>query len=263
VAVAIVLVSRGHDTVLLAKLRAAGTRTASAMATASARTWAAYGENPKLWFGTLSLGGLLTYLIVAQYLTPGFTDFWGYLTGQVAVFLALLLIVEVAFAREGGFSWITHVIVAVCCYADVLGTDGNMYANIDEYDKLTHFAGVAAITAAAYDLLRIYCIRTGASLSPWWRVGLSVSIGFAFGVGWELYEVIGDKVFGTARVGGWWDTSNDLASDALGAISLAILLLLGELRSQPSRPARATIPGEPDALPDAGPVTSKGDERLA
>ena len=169
-------------------------------------------------------------MIVAQYLNPGFTDFWGYLTAQVAVFLILLLTAEIVFADQGGVSWITHGLAVVTAFADVLGTDGNLYARIDEYDKLTHFFGVAAITAGLYDILKAM-VRRGWIVRPATdRLYLSIAVGVAIGIAWEVYELIGDKVFNTTRVGGRWDTGNDIFSDSLGAITVAVLLYFMEMR---------------------------------
>lgn len=194
-------------------------------------TWTTLGDNRKALFSFLTLGGLLAYLLIAQRLTPGFTDYWGYLVGQVAVFLILLVVAEVVFAKEGGLSWFTHGIAVACAYADVLGTDGNLYAAIDEYDKLTHFAGVAAISAGFYDILRALYRRGDVKWQPTDRLMLSVAIAVAVGIAWEGYELIGDRVFNTARVGGRWDTGNDIVSDTLGAIVLATLLWWMETRS--------------------------------
>jgi uncharacterized membrane protein YjdF len=192
--------------------------------------WNTLAENAKARFSFSALGALLTYLIVAQYLNPGFTDFWGYLTAQVAVFLVLLVAAEVVFAEQGGLSWLTHIIAVTCAFADVLGTDGNLYARIDEYDKLTHFAGVAAITAGLYDGMRAMVRRGWMSRPATDRLYLSIAVGVAIGIAWEVYELIGDKVFNTTRVGGRWDTGNDIFSDSLGAITVAVLLFFMEMR---------------------------------
>jgi uncharacterized membrane protein YjdF len=196
---------------------------------AGLRTWMTLGDNRRALFSFLALGGLLAYLLIAQRLTPGFTDFWGYLAGQVAVFLVLLVAGEVVFEKQGGLSWMTHVVAAVCAYADVLGTDGNLYAMIDEYDKVTHFAGTAALTAGLYDCLRAARLRGWISLAASDRLMLTIAVGVAMGIGWEVYELMGDKVFQTARVNGRWDTANDIFSDALGAVSVALLLWAHEI----------------------------------
>ncbi len=200
-----------------------------AVGAAALQTWVTLGENRRALFSFLSLGGLLAYLLIAQRLTPGFTDFWGYLTGQVAVFLMLLVAGEVIFARQGGLSRFTHGIAVFCAFADVLGTDGNLYAEIGSYDKLTHFAGVAAFTAGIYDCLRCLHRRGGLAWPAMDRLMFSVAVGVAIGVGWEVYEYIGDRVFNSTRVNGRWDTANDIVSDTLGALSVGLLLWWTEL----------------------------------
>jgi uncharacterized membrane protein YjdF len=230
------LLSSERFAVLAAEMAVGLKRVALAPVRATGQLGRTLAENPRAQFTTLSLGGLLAYLLVAQIHNPGFTDFWGYLVGQVAVILIILVGGEAIFSREGGLSWITHGIAVFCCFADVLGTDGDLYARIDEYDKLTHFAGVAALTAAAYDFLRLFYLRLGreTNLAP--RIVAAIAIGFGLGIAWEVYEVVGDKVFGTARVGGTWDTANDLVSDALGAVVIAALLLWGELNERMAFP---------------------------
>jgi hypothetical protein len=193
-------------------------------------TWVTLGENRRALFSFLSLGGLLAYLLIAQRLTPGFTDFWGYLVGQVAVFVVLLVAGEIVFARQGGMSWLTHVVAVICAYADVLGTDGNLYAAIDEYDKFTHLAGVAAFTAGIYDVLSALYRRRTVRLDATDRLLLSITVGVAIGIGWEVYEFVGDRLFDSTRVNGRWDTANDIVSDAAGAVIVGLLLWWWEVR---------------------------------
>lgn len=194
-------------------------------------------------FTILSLGGLVLYLGAAQLLEPGFTDFWGYLFFQVGASLLLLVAGEYVFSREGGLSGLTHGIAVVCSYADVLGTDGNLYARIDEYDKVTHFMGTAAITAAAYDILRAFAARRGSTRPTVERLYLAVAIGIAVGIAWEVYEYLGDRVFHTTRTQGRWDTFHDLVSDSAGAFTLGMLLWWQE------RTAAAPSPAEERYLP--------------
>jgi uncharacterized membrane protein YjdF len=177
-------------------------------------------------------------MIVAQYLTPGFTDYWGYLTAQVFVFLFLVVAAEIVFANEGGVSWLTHILAVSCAFADVLGTDGNLYARIDEYDKLTHFAGVAAITAGLYDCSAALARRGTIDRSATDRLWFAMAAGIAVGVGWEVYETLGDRLFQTVRVGGRWDTANDIVSDTLGAVAVAVLLYRMETSREEDVPGR-------------------------
>ncbi len=69
--------------------------------------------------------GLTVYLLTAQALEPGFTDFWGYLLFQAVATLGLLAAGECMLAEEGGLSWQTHFFAVVCLFADTIGTDGN------------------------------------------------------------------------------------------------------------------------------------------
>jgi uncharacterized membrane protein YjdF len=221
-----------------------------------ATTWVTLTENAKARFSFVALGILLTYLIVAQYATPGFTDFWGYLTAQVLLFLVLLVAAEVVFDDVGGLSWVTHLLAVSCAFADVLGTDGNLYARIDEYDKVTHFAGVAAITAGLYDCMRAMVRKGWLTRNATDRLFLSIAVGIAVGVAWEAYELVGDKVFNTTRVGGRWDTGNDIVSDSLGAIVAALFLYFMEVRE-----GGEVEESEPSRSPDAAraEITSGGD----
>jgi hypothetical protein len=186
----------------------------------------------------IGLGVLLTYLLANQVVDPGFTDYWGYLVFQVAIIMLALLAGEVYFAEQGGLSWITHAIAVACCWADVLGTAGHLYARIDEYDKLTHFAGVGAVTAFAYDGLRGLGLKGKIDWTPNERMAAAIIIGIAVGVAWEVYEYLGDKVFNTARVNSSWDTINDLISDTLGAVVIAVSMWYVEITRQ-REPTRA------------------------
>ena len=216
----------------------------AALGQIGAMAWLTLTENARARFSFVALGGLLAYMIIAQYLTPGFTDYWGYLTAQVLVFVVLLVAAEIVFDDVGGLSWLTHILAVSCAFADVLGTDGNLYARIDEYDKLTHFAGVAAITAGLYDCMRAMVHKGWISRNATDRLFLSIAVGIAVGIAWEVYELIGDRMFNTTRVGGRWDTGNDIVSDSLGAIAAAVFLYFMEVRGE-----RTTVP---ETLPPEG-----------
>ena len=221
-------VTVGPAVVLLHRAAVAGFLRAAAAALPDIPAAAA---NPRGRVSTITLGGLFIYLGAGQLINPGFTDFWGYLFFQVGATLLLLLAAEAFLAREGGLSWLTHGIAIACSWADVLGTDGDLYARIDEYDKLTHAMGTAAVTAAAWEVLRAAARRTGSTRPPRDRFLLSVAIGVAAGIGWEVYEYLGDVVFQTTRSQGRWDTFNDLVSDTAGALVIAALLWRQERRA--------------------------------
>ena len=205
--------------------------------------WSLAISRTKTRFTVASLAGLLTYLIVGEMQAPGFTDFWGYLVFQMAATLIILVGFEVAFARQGGVSWVTHVVAVSCGYLDVLGTAGDLYARIDEYDKLTHFMGTAAITSGAYDVFRAMYLSGSRHRVAQDRVLAALCFGTAVGIGWEVYEFLGDKVFNSARVQGRWDTLNDIVSDFLGALMVVAILVWLE-RGTVSEPAPTAAPSD-------------------
>lgn len=175
-------------------------------------------------FSAVALAGLLTFLAVGDVVSPGFTAFWGYLLFQMVVTLVLLLAGQAVFRSQGGLTWQTHLLAVACGYADVLGTAGDLYANIDEYDKFTHFMGVAAITSAAFDCLAGLQRRRSAPHPSNRVVWVAVAVGMAAGIGWEVYEWLGDAVFHTKRVQSHFDTANDLVFDFLGAAAAGFAL---------------------------------------
>ncbi|MCK9518013.1 MAG: phosphatase PAP2 family protein [Dehalococcoidia bacterium] len=194
------------------------------------------GASPRALFSTASLGSLLLFLVVGEIVAPGFTAFWGYLLVQMAATLVLLLTGETFFRGQGGLSWQTHLIAVACGYADTLGTAGNLYANLAEYDKITHFAGVAAVTAAAYDCLRALDRRGNTSAWVASRFWTAIGIGIAAGIGWEVYEALADDIFATKRVQGRIDTTYDLLFDSLGAFVAAFLVRWAERREAEEEP---------------------------
>ena len=166
--------------------------------------------------------GLIVYLLTAEALEPGFTNFWGYLLFQAVATLGLLTVGECMLAEEGGLSWQTHLFAVVCLFADTIGTDGNLYAQVSEYDKFTHFLGVAAITSGLAEAFRVLPARGFARPAARTRIFIAIGLGIAVGIGWEMYEYLGDVVFHTTRVQGSTDTAFDLLFDTLGATAAGL-----------------------------------------
>jgi hypothetical protein len=178
----------------------------------------------KLRVSLLSLGSLLTYLVVRQAIDPGFTDYWGYLVAQISLTIVILTWLEDEFFQEGGLSWFTHLVVIINTWADALGTMAHMYAKYVSYDKVTHFLGGVMLTAAAADI--IFAIQRRRMIDmPAMRV-LTYAIGISVGLGaaWEIYEYLGDRLFDSGRHAGAIDTWYDLISDSVGSIVSALLL---------------------------------------
>lgn len=180
--------------------------------------------SPRFRFSIYALVLLLTYMIVRQFVDPGFTNYWGYMVAQIALSIVAIMIVSVKFSREGGLSLVTHGIIVVTTYADTLGTAGHMYDRFVAYDKVTHFLGTAAIASAAGDVLLALHRRGSITWSPAVIMLSAIAIAMTLAVGWEVYEYFGDRIFGTGRHDGAEDTTYDIISDFAGAIVAASLL---------------------------------------
>jgi PAP2 superfamily len=197
----------------------------------AARAAVAENRGAQLSIGSLAL--LLAYLIVREPITPGFTNYWGYMIAQVAATIAAIAYLCTVFRAEGGLSWPTHVIVIVVTYADTLGTANHFYERFVTYDKITHFGGGAALAAACYDILFALNLRGRISWTPGWRVFLATLVPVALGAGWEFYEYVGDVVFNTGRHRGNLDTIYDVISDTTGALLVCLLMWRRELKQLP------------------------------
>jgi hypothetical protein len=183
------------------------------------------------------LGVLLAYLVVRQQVDPGFMHYWGYTVLQIALTIAVLLVVDVAFAAQGGLAWYTHLLVTADTWADTLGTAGHLYDRFTVYDKVTHFAGGLALTAAAADILAALA-RRGSIRWPFaTRQLAAVAATMILNVGWETYEYLGDALLGTGRHQGEFDTTYDFASDFAGAIVVVLSLWWAERARQTAQPA--------------------------
>jgi uncharacterized membrane protein YjdF len=191
-------------------------RAAAVLRSARSTSWAL--------LSTTGLATLLAYLLVRQALAPGFTDYWGYIVLQVAATLVLLLGLGVAFAREGGLSWYTHLVVTANTWADTLGTAGHLYERHASYDKVTHFFAGVAIVAAVADVLRALDERGLLRWTLQRRLAVAVAATLVLNLGWEAYEYLGDILFDTGRHKGALDTTYDLVADLAGAlVSVAVL----------------------------------------
>jgi hypothetical protein len=178
----------------------------------------------KTRFSLLSLGSLLAYLLIRQAVDPGFTDYWGYMVGQISLTLLIVLWVDDQLGPWGGFSWFTHLVIVINTWADSLGTAGHMYSKYVEYDKITHFLGGVMLTAAAADIIFAIQKRRNADVQPLRILTWAICISVGMGAAWELYEYYGDILFNTGRHAGAIDTSYDLVSDSVGSMVGAAML---------------------------------------
>jgi hypothetical protein len=178
----------------------------------------------KTRFTLLSLGSMLLYLIIRQAIEPGFTDYWGYMVGQIALSIVILTWLEDEFSAWGGLSWFTHLVVVINTWADSLGTAAHMYSRYVSYDKFTHFLGGVMLTAAAADIIFAVQRRRNVDVLVSRVLTWAICISIGLGAAWELYEFMGDRLFDTGRHAGALDTWYDLISDSVGSFVSAILL---------------------------------------
>ena len=192
-------------------------------------------------YSFFALSGVLAYLLFGQAVDPGFTRYWWYQLFQTSVTLLVVLLLDTAFANEGGLAWPMHVLVIAATLADTLGTAGHLYARWGPYDKVVHFSSGAAFAAAAYQVLWFMEQRGALRLSRRARVLLSIGISMAIaGVLWETYEYLGDQLFASGRQYGWTDTGGDFVADFFGAVT-AVLLMAIALRPHRSVPSKERV----------------------
>jgi hypothetical protein len=203
----------------------------------------------------VALAGLLASLLVGQLISPGFTDYWGYIVAQVAATILAVCWLSQRFWLEGGFSWLTHLVIVVVTYGDTFGTALGFYDRFHVYDKVTHFGGGAILAAVAYEIILALHRRGAVAWGVHRRMVVAVIISLACGSIWEIYELFGDTIFDTGRHNGATDTTYDLISDLAGAaLTVTLLARLHPTLAPAPLPgtAHAGEPARHPALADAG-----------
>lgn len=201
-------------------------------------------------FAVFGLVGVLIYLLVGRMINPGFTDYWWYQLFQTSITLVIVLLLNAAFADEGGMALQTHVVVVGATLADTLGTAGHLYDRWGPYDKLVHFASGAAFAAATYQALNLLHRRGALNWSAARRGFIALVASFlSVGVVWETYEYLSDAVFNSGRVQSRGDTVGDLIADTMGALVAAAVIFHYEWRYQRGLAAEAAHASTP-ALPE-------------
>jgi hypothetical protein len=175
----------------------------------------------------LALSCLLGCLLIGQLVAPGFTEYWGYHVAQLIFYISVALVGESMFRRAGGlFGAPTLAFIVAAATFDVFGTTQDFYSTLVVYDKIVHFLGTATFTAVVLDILLACSARRGRTGAPGRLILLGVILGITAGIGWELYEYIGDTVFDSGRVQSRLDTGYDLLFDAFGALLMGTIASL-------------------------------------
>ncbi len=195
----------------------------------------------------VSLGSLLIYLLIRQAVDGHFTDYWGYMVGQLAATIVILVWLDDEFSPEGGLSWFTHCVVILNTWADSFGTAGHMYDKYVSYDKFTHVLGGVMLAAAAADVLLALQKRRGGTMPAYRIFAFAVCVSVSLGAAWEFYEYFGDRLFSTGRHAGALDTIYDLISDSVGSVVSVLLLWRWRMAAasrmqEPQFPAQRELP---------------------
>ncbi len=209
--------------------------------------------------GPLVLFAVLAYLIIGQVVAPGFTDHWGYLTAQVFATVLIMLVATKWSGRSDLFRPLTQLLIVLATVLDVFGTTEDLYATYAAYDKIVHLTGTAAFTSVVIDI-GFEMRRRGKLKWPVDRIiTVAVFAGICAGGLWEMYELAGDRVFDSARIGGIQDTTYDLIFDSIGAV---VAGLLGRRVDVPELQRRSpiTTANEPDPH-FAQPFGNAGDQQ--
>lgn len=165
-----------------------------------------------------ALGGLIVYLLVREVIDPGYTEFLGYMIVQDTIAISFLLLLGWWLAPESQISRLTYTLVVAEVWADSLGNAVHLYGDLAWYDKVTHLGGGMAITAVAADLLFGLQRKRGFDWAYRTTILLAAAIAMAFCVGWEIYEMVGDRLIDSSRWKGWIDTIGDVIADSTGVL---------------------------------------------
>ncbi len=104
---------------------------------------------------------------------------------------------------------------------DMAGNSLNLYERGWRFDLIPHTYGPAAGVAT----LRV----VGVDLVPG---ALLVNAGHVL---LEIQEALGDALFGTHNVHGWWDTISDLGAGVVGSVGVPLLVRRARQRRAPGR----------------------------
>ncbi|MEA2701582.1 MAG: hypothetical protein QOE22_291 [Candidatus Parcubacteria bacterium] len=106
-----------------------------------------------------------------------------------------------------------------------LGEVARFYDRIPFWDTLLHFQSGLLFGMAGY--LLAYFLNEhkqyGLQLSPIFISLFAVSFAIAIGALWEIWEFVGDQIFGSAWAESLEDTVVDLVADSVGALLISVV----------------------------------------
>jgi hypothetical protein len=110
--------------------------------------------------------------------------------------------------------------------ADATGDLGHLYSRFVWFDQLLHFTGGFVITFMTTGIYRALFERQKVVPLPRTEIVLSgLGVGMICATLYEIEEYLEDLLTGSHRLGNGFDTADDLASDLLGGLLAAVLVI--------------------------------------
>ncbi|NYT12519.1 MAG: hypothetical protein GKC03_08250 [Methanomassiliicoccales archaeon] len=182
-----------------------------------------------VWSTIIILTGVLVFSIL-------FLDYWyhstkGGIENTILTFFpymlaVLALVVLLALGWKGIYIFPIPIVLAIS--GVLMMHDIGIYLGlydvfIDWWDKVAHYVAAVIVAYVSFFFL-IYLERYSITIRLTAPFIVIFTLGFtcAFGLGWEIYELISDEVLGsTMQYMSYLDTMQDVMSDILGALTVA------------------------------------------
>ena len=106
-----------------------------------------------------------------------------------------------------------------------LGEVARFYYYVPFWDKFTHFQSGLLLGASVYVLVYILNEhkKISLNLSPIFVSIFAVAFSLAIGAGWEIFEFMGDSIFGSRWQTDGTDTMWDMIADLVGALIISVI----------------------------------------
>ncbi len=187
------------------------------------------------WYDLIIWGTMLILTVVLIYSITAL-DYWyhstkGGIENTLLTFfpyvLAMLVLGILLFLRRKEI-FIFPVSILVTISVVLLMHDIGIYLGlydtfIEWWDKVAHYAAAVIVAYIGFfSLMYVQHYSRTITFTPAFIVLFIISYSCAFGLGWEVYELISDEILGsTMQYMSYIDTIQDMFSDILGALTMS------------------------------------------